>query len=104
MIYGMEIFPAPVIIQYHSKQYPKIFFIDETAVIETVIFPIEQHPVVFIQSFRVIKVVDHTVRDTAIVGELILVNPEFNDSIITRIAAHEIQAIDNNIVATDFDH
>jgi hypothetical protein len=66
-----------------------------------VIFTIHGNPVIFIQSFRVIKIIDNRICYPAIIGNLIFINPEFNNGIIAGITIGNLQSIYNDNFSSD---
>src|SRR5688572_3328712 len=97
IVNGVEIFPAPFIIEYYREQYAHIFFVLKAAVVEPVLLPIKFYPVIFIHSPGVIIVIDHAIRNTTVISEFFFVDPEADYRIITCIAVCEIQSIHYNM-------
>ena len=61
--------------------------------INAVVLSREWYPVIFIQPFRIIKIIDNSIGNPAVIGQLFFIYPEIYNGIIACIAIGKIKTI-----------
>jgi hypothetical protein len=98
---GMEVLTASFIIQYNGHQHTEIFFIEEAAMIDAVLFAGKGNPVIFRHPFRFVEIVDDAIGETAIIGQLLIIDPEIDYGPRRRITVGEAKAVDGDVIAAE---
>jgi len=52
--------------------------------IKTIVLSVKKYPIVFLHPFQVVEIIDHNIRHTAIIGQLVFINAITDHRIFSR--------------------